>query len=544
MNINKKFLHQTLYYIPALVVLGVSLFALNASIFDRRENNKLHVMYEQQVSQDGAAISQLQSLKAEIDEKETWLYWSVWALGLLGFALALANADQLRRLKEANNRQEDSLALLEKQLEDIQKAEKDKQALQEQLHQAQKLEAVGRLAGGIAHDFNNILASMNGYAEFLTDDLKEGGAQHGFAVNILKAGKQARELVDKMLAFSRRESDEIQNMSLAATIDEALSMLKVSLPKSVNVTANVEDKDYIVVGNPTSISQAIMNLCLNAKDAMPNEKGNLMVSLGLADMSYFETLEEQEDLPSTNDTPLINIADVSPVHTCLSMGKIARDQDYLCLSVADDGTGMTRVIMENIFEPFFTTKPVNEGTGLGLAMVHGVIASHQGAMQINSIAGKGTRFDLLFPTIGKVSLEDDDNIEFDTHEGMGFVLVVEDQEDVRDMIRTMLERQGFEVETCNDGQSAFEILTEHPNYFNAVVTDQNMPNLTGSELIEKISPQYPDIPFIMVSGYSIESIHEKMQEHPSVKAILKKPIDREKLREAIQGAIIERQFAA
>lgn len=544
MNINKKFLHQTLYYIPALVVLGVSLFALNASIFDRRENNKLHVMYEQQVSQDGAAISQLQSLKAEIDEKETWLYWSVWALGLLGFALALANADQFRRLKEANNRQEDSLALLEKQLEDIQKAEKDKQALQEQLHQAQKLEAVGRLAGGIAHDFNNILASMNGYAEFLTDDLKEGGAQHGFAVNILKAGKQARELVDKMLAFSRRESDEIQNMSLAATIDEALSMLKVSLPKSVNVTANVEDKDYIVIGNPTSISQAIMNLCLNAKDAMPNEKGNLMVSLGLADMSYFETLEEQEDLPSTNDTPLINIADVSPVHTCLSMGKIARDQDYLCLSVADDGTGMTRVIMENIFEPFFTTKPVNEGTGLGLAMVHGVIASHQGAMQINSIAGKGTRFDLLFPTIGKVSLEDDDNIEFDTHEGMGFVLVVEDQEDVRDMIRTMLERQGFEVETCNDGQSAFEILTEHPNYFNAVVTDQNMPNLTGSELIEKISPQYPDIPFIMVSGYSIESIHEKMQEHPSVKAILKKPIDREKLREAIQGAIIERQFAA
>ena len=466
------------------------------------------------------------------------------ALGIAVIALIALTLYKTKKLDHLKAQHDESLSLLEKQLEDVQKSEADKTALHEQLHQAQKLEALGRLAGGIAHDFNNILAAIKGYAEFLSDDLKKGSEQYEYADNILKAGKQAGDLVEKMLTFSRQDQNETQQMHLSDSLDATIAMLKASLPKTVDLVTDVEDEEYIIHGNPTLLSQAIMNLCVNAKDAMPNEKGKLMLSLSLADMEQFEEMEQQKKLPATSDMPLVDIEELSPTHTCLRLGSVSKDQEYLCLSVADNGSGMTHAIMENIFEPFFTTKPVDEGTGLGLAMVHGVIASHRGAMQIHSIAGKGTRFDLLFPTLGKgneqtVNIEDSDDWQ-----AIGHVLLVEDQGDVREMMQTMLTRIGFEAETCDDGQAALEILKEHPDYFNAVITDQNMPKMTGIELIENIAKDYPDIPFVLVTGYSIDKMRDIMKDHPSVKAILKKPVNREKLKEAVQKAVFERQFAA
>jgi len=541
----KKITQRYFVYLPGALILIVSMVALHASLTVNEINTKLHSFHEVELSHntdyENKVISALED-KAQHAGKR--LYWYVWILGFSGFVLVLMNVDKLRRLAEANRQTEESLELLEAQLQSIQKSEREKTALQEQLHQAQKLEAVGRLAGGIAHDFNNILAAINGYTEFLIDDLKPKSQEHGFAQNIMKAGAQARELIDKMLTFSRRDRDETMQFNMADPFDETLSMLKASLPKSVEVITDCNDDNYIIHGNPTSISQALMNLALNAKDAMPNEKGNLMLSLSRADMEHFQEMGYQENLPATSDMPLVAITDVSATHTRLTLGKLARNQDYMCLSVADSGTGMTRMIMEHIFEPFFTTKTVDKGTGLGLAMVHGVVASHRGAMQINSIAGKGTRFDLLFPILGRQTDAASPPTKNEHWKAVGNILLVEDKDDVRDMMKTMLERLGFDVETCDGALAAKEIIEEHPDYFNVVVTDQNMPKMSGIELVQDIAPKYPSLPFVIVSGYSIEEMRDIMKEHPSVKAILKKPIDREKLLEAVQAASLESQFAA
>jgi len=539
----KKYFNDILNFLPGVIILLVSLIAISASVLVVDEHKALNILYEEQ-SFDVTLNSDIQDKKQSIGLKHKLLYWSVWSMGLAGFVLVLMNIDKMRRLKKANAQAQDSLELLEKQLEDIQKAETDKTALREQLHQAQKLEAVGRLAGGIAHDFNNILAAMNGYAEFLTDDLDDKSQQYGFAKNILAAGQQARELVDKMLAFSRRDVDEMQNMRVADSVQETVSMLKASLPKTIDMQIEIDDENHLIHGSQTMISQALMNLCVNAKDAMPNEKGRLMVSASLADMGYFQDMPFQEKIPQSDDLPLVDIMDISPTHTCLRMGKLARDQEYICLSVADDGSGMTRVIMENIFEPFFTTKSVDEGTGLGLAMVHGVVANHKGAMQINSIAGKGTRFDILFPSLGEVKVDKAVTETKEEWKAVGNVLVVDDQDNVRAVSQTMLERNGFEVESCDCAKAALEIIKEHPDYFSVIVTDHNMPEMTGLDLIEEVSNIYPDLPFVLVTGYSPEGMGEVMEENNALKAIIKKPIDRDELAQAVQNAILEKQFAA
>lgn len=539
----KKYLYDIWNYIPGVIILVVSLIAIGASVFVVNEHQDLYKLYEN-YGQNPQHNAEIKAKKSSIELKHKWLYWSVCVMGFSGFILVLMNIDKLRRLKKANAQSKESLILLEKQLEDIQKAEKDKSALHEQLHQAQKLEAVGRLAGGIAHDFNNILAAMNGYAEFLIDDLDQETPQHGFAKNILAAGEQARDLVDKMLAFSRRDVDEMQNMRLADSVHETLSMLKASLPKTIDMQTEIEDEECSIYGSQTLISQALMNLCVNAKDAMPNEKGRLMVTASVADMGFFKDMPFQDELPESDDLPLVEIIDISATHTCLRMGKLARNQEYMCLSVADDGSGMTRAIMENIFEPFFTTKPVDEGTGLGLAMVHGVVANHKGAMQINSIAGKGTRFDILFPSLGVIETSQEKTKSQESWTAVGNVLVVDDQDDVRAVSQTMLERVGFEVESCDSAESALEIINEHPDYFNVIVTDHNMPKMTGLDLIEEVSKERPDIPFVLVTGYSPEGMYDVMESNDSLKAIIKKPIDRDELAEVVQNAILDRQFAA
>jgi len=539
----KKYIHDIWNYLPGAIILIFSLIAIGITVSVLDKHEALYQLYEKH-EHTPQYVAEINERRLSLELKHHWLYWSIWVMGLSGFVLVLMNIDKLRRLKKANAETEDSLLLLEKQLEGIQKAEKDKTALREQLHQAQKLEAVGRLAGGIAHDFNNILAAMNGYAEFLMDDLDKKSEQHGFAKNILAAGQQARDLVDKMLAFSRRDVDEMKNMRVADSVQETVSMLKASLPKTIDMQIEIEDEEYLIHGSQNLISQALMNLCVNAKDAMPNEKGRLMVSASLADMEYFQDIPFQDTLPKSDDLPLVNINDISPTHTCLRMGTLARDQEYMCLTVADDGSGMTRVIMENIFEPFFTTKSVDEGTGLGLAMVHGVVANHQGAMQINSIAGKGTRFDILFPSRGKIEILKEEAKPKETWKAVGNVLVVDDQENVRAVSQTMLERSGFEVEACDSAQAALEIIREHPDYFSVIVTDHNMPEMTGLDLMKEMAKEKPDLPFILVSGYSPDKMSDVMQEYNALKAVIKKPIDSAELTKAVQNAILEKQFAA
>ncbi len=412
-------------------------------------------------------------------------------------------------------------------------AEKKKKEMEEQFYQAQKMEAIGRLAGGIAHDFNNILAAMNGYAEFLKDDLEENTQQHEFADNILKAGLQARSLVDQMLAFSRTRERECESLDLIVPVSEAMTMLKATLSENIELHSNFLIPYAPIVGSPTQMSQLVMNLCVNAMDAMEGKKGEINVTIEKViaeDSGHDEYI--RDDLPNPKETPSFRIIDGDSGQTKLFLGHMATDQYYVKLSVCDTGMGMSRIIMEHIFEPFFTTKSVDKGTGLGLATVHGIVVSHQGFLVIDTVLGKGTRFDLFFPLSENVSnVEVEKKKETNTGKvkssAQKHILLIEDQENVRLMVLELLRRMGYKTSYAVSGLDGLDIIRENPESFDLVITDYNMPKMTGLEMIEQIYLDLPDLPFILLSGYSEDRMRDIINDHKAIKAIVRKPVSRE-----------------
>lgn len=421
------------------------------------------------------------------------------------------------------------------------KAEAEKEDLREQVFQAQKMEAIGRLAGGIAHDFNNILAAIMGYAEFLVDDLENDPDKKKFAEGVVQAGSQGRHLVDQMLAFSRRRETTRDVMDIRKPIEETVSILRASLPKTIEVQTDFEMDRAMVKANATQIAQAVMNLCVNGRDAMEDEHGTLSVALSFVDADedlYGDMIADS--LPDRDAIPPIRIHEVEPGHSCLELGTLARGKQYVQLSVSDTGTGMSYAVMQHIFEPFFTTKPVDKGTGLGLANVHGVVVAHQGALVVDSTLGEGTRFELFFPLAAACENSQETpqaGVAAAVPGGSGRILIVEDQEQVRQMMVTMLARMGHETHTCDSGLEALYHLRGNRNTYDLVVTDHNMPKMTGIELADQIAIEIPDLPFILVTGYSKESLESDMSEHTSIKAVLRKPVDRKELGQKIQDVL-------
>lgn len=421
-------------------------------------------------------------------------------------------------------------------------ANREHEQLQSQFYQAQKMEAIGRLAGGIAHDFNNILAAINVYGEFLVEDLNDRSAEQNFATKILMATSQAKKLVDQILTFSRKNDAKSEKVDLVSAISENISMVKASVMASITVTENIEINEAMIDGNSTQISQAIMNLCVNALDAMENTHGELLVELKPGNISYFKEHNMMCDtLEDIGEKPVFNMDKVDDDQTILTSGVIAKDHDYICLSIADTGTGISHVIMEHIFEPFFTTKPVDKGTGLGLATVHGVVLQHQGALVLDSKVGKGTRFDLYFPiTQVKEKLDSGPAKDIGKFEFEGArILLVEDQETVRDMAARMLMRMGFEVIEAECGQTALETIKKYHEVrpFHLVLSDHSMPNMTGLELAIAVEKEYPDLPFVLLSGYSKEKLQDIMGDHHGIKAVLRKPIEKDILKEKLYAVL-------
>lgn len=408
------------------------------------------------------------------------------------------------------------------------RTEREKKEIQDQFYHAQKMEAIGRLAGGVAHDFNNILAAVNGYAEFLVEDLEEGSEAYRFAGNILQAGLQARALVDGILAFSRRTDAEAEIFDLRAPLEECFSMLRASLPRTVEMQVAVERGDFPMEGNATRIAQAVMNLCVNAKDAMEDERGILTLDLGRMREGEAPGAMMRKTAPDPGAPPAVRLEDTGPGETRLMMGALVRGQEYARLGIEDTGSGMGRLVMEHIFEPFFTTKPVDKGTGLGLPTVHGVIAGHRGAMTIRSRIGTGTRFELFFPlAAGAVKGQGAAAPETAARaQGAGRILLVEDQEEVRRMTGMMLARLGYAVESAATGLEALEIMRGRNGAFDLVLTDQNMPKMTGLELAERALLDYPDLRFVLISGYSQERLEDFMKEQPAIRAFMRKPVSR------------------
>ncbi|MHC1730120.1 MAG: PAS domain S-box protein [Syntrophobacteraceae bacterium] len=368
--------------------------------------------------------------------------------------------------------------------------------LERELRQAQKMEAIGTLAGGIAHDFNNILGIIIGYTELaLLKSSDPAGVQQNLR-QVKEAGQRAADLVKQILTFSRRSGQERKAMEIIPTVKEALKLLRSSLPATIEIRQEIAinpGKD-IVLSNPTHIHQILMNLCANSAHAMRAKGGILGVKL-------WSTM---------TDASLISR------HPDLKVGQ------YVCITVSDTGHGMSDAVMERIFDPYFTTKGPGDGTGLGLSVIQGIVKSHGGAISVYSEPGLGTTFHIFLPGTAEEIQPGSKAVEVSLPSGTEHILFVDDERDLVDTGKDILEFLGYRVTGKTDGLEALEIFRTKPDDFDLVITDMTMPHLTGSELATQMMALRPNIPVILCSGFN-QQLNEKSAREAGIREFVMKP---------------------
>ena len=371
-------------------------------------------------------------------------------------------------------------------------AEVERERLETQLRQAQKLEAIGTLAGGIAHDFNNILAAILGYGEMAQKDAPEGSAQRRHIDAAISAGMRAKSLVERILAFSRSGMGERVPVHVRSVVEEALDQLRASLPHGITLKSELDVGDAAVLGDPTQVHQVVMNLCANAVQAM-RSRGTLTVTL--------ERLELQSPRCATSVLP---------------------DGAYVRLGVRDTGIGIAPQVLERIFDPFFTTKEVGVGTGLGLSLVHGIVTDLGGGIDVESRPGEGATFTVYLPWHDTVqapaALQD-----AVTGGGGETVLLVDDEEALVRLGEEMIAGLGYEPVGFTSSTAALEAFRAAPARFDAVLSDESMPEMTGSELAREIRAIRDDIPIVLMSGYVTPALATRARD-VGVLDVLAKPL--------------------
>ncbi|MBW2020218.1 MAG: PAS domain S-box protein [Deltaproteobacteria bacterium] len=379
--------------------------------------------------------------------------------------------------------------------------------LETQLQHAQRMEAIGTLAGGIAHDFNNILSAIIGNAQLALDDLSGPSSVRYSFEQILEASYRATKLVKQILAFSRQHEHERRPVQLNSIVKETLKLLRASLPSTINIRQNIQSDAGVVFADPTQIHQVLMNLCTNAAHAMRENGGVLEVSLVNVDLD----------------------AEAVVGHPDLKPGPCLR------LTVRDTGHGMDRAVMERIFDPYFTTKGKGEGTGLGLALVHGIVKSHGGAINVHSELGKGTTFHIFLPRLERDAIMEAEVLA-PLPKGNERILFVDDEEVLVDVGERMLERLGYKVIASTNSIEALEIFHANPDKFDLVITDQTMPNMTGTELAKGLMRIRPDIPIILCTGFS-ETITAEKARAMGIREFVLKPIVIDKIAATIRNVL-------
>jgi PAS domain S-box-containing protein len=390
-------------------------------------------------------------------------------------------------------------------------AEKQLAKAHESLQQSQKLEAIGTLAGGIAHDFNNILTPIIGYTEISQLGLPEGSKDWQNLQEVLNAANQARELVKQILTFSRRTETEKKPVLLQTLVKDALKLLRASIPTTIEIREAVDPNCDAISANPTQMHQILMNLCTNAYYAMRDKGGILVISLAEIDI--------------TPDNYIANLD--------LQAGK------YLRLEVSDTGTGISKDKLERIFEPYFTTKPKDEGTGLGLSVVHGIVTSHGGHITVYSEPGQGSTFHVYLPVIVKHQTTNDPLPTEEVSGGHERILIVDDDEKIGCLVKEQLESLGYQVTVLTSGVEAAETFRKAPQNIDIVVTDMTMPKITGAELSHELLKIKPDIPIILCSGFS-ELIDKDKAAVIGIQEYLMKPVGRNDLARAVRKALYKK----
>jgi PAS domain S-box-containing protein len=375
------------------------------------------------------------------------------------------------------------------------KIQDERKEYEARIQQMQKMEAIGTLAGGIAHDFNNILSGVIGYAELSLAETRKNTPMHRNLQQILIGGRRAGDLVRQILTFSRQSERELKPLQIGPMLKEALKLLRSSLPATIEISKYVSPEVDNVMADPTQIHQIIMNLCTNAAQAMEPAGGRLRVELSQV------VLEERDVVMQPGIEP----------------GLFAK------ITVQDTGKGIKPEYLDKIYNPYFTTKKTSEGTGLGLAVVHGIVQSYKGFIDVESIPGRGTCFDVFIPTIEAQPLAEEVE-EVDLPTGEERILVVDDEEVLVDVIREMLIFLGYHVTISNSSNEALVKFNETPNDFDLVLTDMTMPDMTGIQLANRLRKIRPEIPIVLCTGYS-HLLTNSRPEDLGLQAIVMKPIE-------------------
>ena len=383
----------------------------------------------------------------------------------------------------------------------------EQKSIEAQLRQAQKMESIGTLAGGIAHDFNNILSPIMGYAELALYDLPENSPLQNNIKEIIQGTKRARDLVKQILAFSRQSGQELKPLKVQLVIKEVLKLIRSSIPTTIEIKQDISTKCGYILADPTQIHQIAMNLMTNAYHAMEDEGGKLEVTLKEVELGV-------DDLTDQSMTP----------------------GAYVCLTVADTGHGMDQSVISRIFEPYFTTKESGKGTGLGLAVVHGIVKSYKGDIRVYSEPGKGTAFHVYLPVIkSQVGAEKIDAAVI-IQTGTERILLVDDEEPIVRLEKQMLERFGYQVAARTSSIEALEAFRAAPDKFDLVITDMTMPNMTGVQLSQKLLEIRPDIPIIICTGFSTKIDDEKAKEF-GIRGFVMKPVVMSELAKKIREVL-------
>ncbi|GEM_PF-2131775 len=413
-------------------------------------------------------------------------------------------------------------------ISDLKQSEKAQQDLEKQLHQIQKMQAIGQLTGGIAHDFNNILAVIHGYTTLALQNSEESGKskQQQYLNEITESVNRASKLVDELLLFSRGGTGKPVNVSIADTVTKMANLLTATLPSSVEFQLNIENHLPPILIDPTQLEQVIMNLCINARDAM-DEVGSLYLAI-----SQIQTADSCD-----------SISDVIPLQyenwfeTYGDSYKPLAPDTYILLSVSDSGHGIPVDSLSKIFEPFYTTKNSKQANGIGLAVVHGIVQQASGRMIVESKQGKGTAFKLLFKAQKESSLENFDGKLIESPPFIpfcaGHILVVDDETSLLAYMSEMLSVFGYTVDSSPTGKDALYKFENTLRPFDLVITDQTMPEVSSIELSIQLLKENPNLPIILCTGYS-KLVDQEQAQQIGIRSFMSKPINPQTLHKTIQ----------
>lgn len=375
---------------------------------------------------------------------------------------------------------------------------------EDQSRQSQKLEAIGSLASGIAHDFNNILTPVMGYAELVLHSTSQDDALYEYMTEVLQASHRAKDLINQILTFSRKSEQERMSLRMSTVIKEVVKLVSSTAPENIDFTHYLKAASDGVLANPVQMHQVLMNLCVNAMHAMKDDGGALIIRTDNI------TIEKNSE-------------------SGLESGK------YLRIDVQDGGCGMDAATAERIFDPFFTTKAPGEGTGMGLAVVHGIITGMNGSITVDSALGEGTCFHILLPVVENATDQVVVKMESVPH-GSERILVVDNEEAILRMMDHILSGLGYTVKALSDPVEALELLKSNIDDFDLLITDQIMPQMLGSELAEKVLAENPGFPIVISTGFS-DKFTPKQATEMGIRGFIMKPIVMRNLAVAIRDAL-------